>query len=81
MKRGKMQKKIFRFLDRLPYFPFYSRTIVLNVKVKIANIFNFLPKVYESAQKKFKFFVFFLALGTLKLREIQKQRRYALHLK
>ena len=34
MKRGEMQKKFFRFLDRLPYFPFY-RTIVLNVKVKI----------------------------------------------
>ena len=33
MKRGEMQKKNFRFLDRLPYFPFY-RTIVLNVKVK-----------------------------------------------
>ena len=26
-------KKIFRFLDRLPYFPYY-RIIVLNVKVK-----------------------------------------------
>ena len=34
MKRGEMQKKIFRFLDRLPYVSFY-RTIVLNVKVKI----------------------------------------------
>ena len=32
MKRGEMQKNFFRFLDRLPYFPFY-RTIVLNVKV------------------------------------------------
>ena len=31
MKRGEMQKKNFRFLDRLPYFPFY-RTIVLNVQ-------------------------------------------------
>ena len=36
MKRGEMQKNFFRFLDRLPYFPFY-RTIVLNVKV-IVNI-------------------------------------------
>ena len=34
MKRGEMQKKFFRFLDRLPYFPFY-RSIVLNVKVKV----------------------------------------------
>ena len=33
MKRGEMQKIIFRFLDRLQYFPYY-RTIVLNVKVK-----------------------------------------------
>ena len=33
MKRGEMQKKFFRFLDRLLYFPFY-RTIALNVKVK-----------------------------------------------
>ena len=32
MKRGEMQKIFFRFLDRLPYFPFY-RTIVLDVKV------------------------------------------------
>ena len=36
MKRGEMQKNFFRFLDRLPYFPFY-RTIVLNVKVKSRN--------------------------------------------
>ena len=41
MKRGEMQKKIFRFLDRLPYFPFY-RTIVLNVKViSFWKFFNF----------------------------------------
>ena len=40
MKRGEMQKKFFRFLDRLPYFPFY-RTIVLNVKVK-RNEYDFL---------------------------------------
>ena len=42
MKRGEMQKKIFRFLDRLPYFPFY-RTIVLSVKVKnhVATIYDY----------------------------------------
>ena len=32
MKRGEVQNKFFRFLDRLAYFPFYI-TIVLNVKV------------------------------------------------
>ena len=31
IKRRQMRKKKFRFLDRLPYFPFY-RTIVLNEK-------------------------------------------------
>ena len=33
-------KKFFRFLDRLPYLPFY-RTIVLNVKVKDHMILKF----------------------------------------
>ena len=41
MKRGEMQKKNFRFLDRLPYFPFY-RTIVLNEKVKVLQEIQFL---------------------------------------
>ena len=44
MKRMEMQKKNFRFLDRLPYFPFY-RTIVLNVKVKIGRNGIFLVKI------------------------------------
>ena len=28
MKRGEMRKKFFRFLDRLPYFPFYRSSII-----------------------------------------------------
>ena len=43
MKRGEMQKKFFRFSDRLPYFPFY-RTIVLNVKVKTKKLEKSLKK-------------------------------------
>ena len=48
MKRGKMQKKVFRFLKRLSYFPFY-RTIVLNVKYS----FDFDYKIFKSESNDF----------------------------
>ena len=48
MKRGEMQKKFCRFLDRLPYFPFYRTIIVLNVKVKIWTIFVFYSENYAT---------------------------------
>ena len=74
MKRGEMQKKFFRFLDRLPYFPFY-RTIVLNVKVKINETANFFHrKTHLLEPALFGIFTQSLALTPTPTSDFKKQR-------
>ena len=51
MKHGEMKKKNFRFLDRLPYFPYY-RTIVLNLKVILSRISTCLKNSVKNYQFK-----------------------------